>query len=216
MTRRSRRKKQEFREIEYRPTSVRKLLTEMKNISEHIVDLAYSSLIFDIREMREEVEELELKMDEYLYQIRMMAMLAARSKEDAEQLSGILQVASAAEGISNAAGDIAAITETKSDQRLLLPFVLKEADEKIERVKILPGSSMVGKRIGDLRVEEVTGVRVIAIRRRSGWMYRVKGRTRIYEGDVFIVRGVKGGIDELRLYASGKMEWNSYTRGDRE
>ena len=138
MKRRGRRKKLEFREIEYKPTSVRKLLTEMKDISEHIIDLAYSALIFDSREMKEEVEQLELNMDEYLYHIRMTAMLAARSKQDAEQLSGILQVASAAEGISNAAGDIASIVGSKSKYRLLLPFVLKEADEKIERVTIRP------------------------------------------------------------------------------
>ena len=215
MKRRARRRKQEFREIEYRPTSVRKLLTEMKDISEHIIDLAYSSLIFDISEMREEVEELELKMDEYLYQIRMMAMLAARSKEDAEQLSGILQVASAAEDISNAAGDIAAISETESDQRLLLPFVLKEADEKMDRIKIIPGSAMTGRRISELNVEEVTGVKVIAIKRRSGWMYHVKGRTKLYDGDILIVRGVKEGINELKLYASGE-PWDSYRRGDGE
>ncbi len=216
MKRRERRKKLEFKEIEYRPTSVKKLLTEMKDISEHIIDLAYSALIFDSVEMKNEVEKLELEMDEYLYQIRMTAMLAARSKEDAEQLSGILQVASAAEGISNAAGDIAAIVGSKSEFRLLLPFVLKEADEKIDRVTIVSGSSMEGKKIGKLGVEEVTGSRIIAIKRKWLWRYHVKGNVRLMEGDILIVRGVKEGIDELRLYASGKIPWGTYKRGDAE
>ena len=212
MKRRGRRKKLEFREIEYKQTSVRKLLTEMKDISEHIIDLAYSALIFDSKEMKEEVEQLELKMDEYLYHIRMAAMLSARSKEDAEQLSGILQVASAAEGISNAAGDIASIVGSKSDYRLLLPFVLREADEKIGRLEVLPGSSMARKKIGALGVEAVTGTRIIAIKRKGFWRYLIKGNVRLFEGDVLIVRGVRDGIDELKLYTSGEMPWNTYKR----
>ena len=60
-------KKKEFEEIEYTPTSVKEILTEMKDISELIVDLAYSAVIFDCNDMGQEVEELEIKMDKLLY-----------------------------------------------------------------------------------------------------------------------------------------------------
>ena len=129
---RSKKKKKEFEEIEYTPTSVKELLTEMKDISELIVDLAYSAVIFDCDDMASEVEELEIKMDKLLYQIRLAAMMATRTVEDAEQLSGILQVASMAENISNAAGDIVKLLDLKLEARLILPMVLRKGDEKIK------------------------------------------------------------------------------------
>ena len=54
---RRKKSKKEFEEIQYTPTSVKELLTEMKDISELIVDLAYSAVIFDCADMAEEVEE---------------------------------------------------------------------------------------------------------------------------------------------------------------
>ena len=40
-------KNEEFSEIEYEPTPVKDLLTEMKDISELIIDLAYSAVLFN-------------------------------------------------------------------------------------------------------------------------------------------------------------------------
>ena len=84
-------KKEEFSELEYEPTPVKELLTEMKDISELIIDLAYSAVLFDNNDMAEEVKYLDVRMDKLNYDIRMMAMMAARTKEDAEELAGIFQ-----------------------------------------------------------------------------------------------------------------------------
>ena len=46
-------KKEEFTEIEYKPTPVKDILTEMKDISELIIDLAYSAVLFDNEDMAE-------------------------------------------------------------------------------------------------------------------------------------------------------------------
>ena len=107
-------KKEEFTELEYEPRPVKEILTEMKDISELIIDLAYSAVLFDNEEIAEEVKYLDVEMDKLNYDIRMMAMMASRTKEDAEQLAGILQVAEAAESISNAAGDIINLLDEKN------------------------------------------------------------------------------------------------------
>ena len=86
--------------------TVQELLTEMKDISEVIVDLAYASLMYNSKEMAMRVNELEDEMEELKYAMRVKALLAARTREDAKQLSGILQIASAADRISHAAGEI--------------------------------------------------------------------------------------------------------------
>ena len=199
--------KEEFEEIEYEARSVKELLTEMKDVSEVIVDLAYSSLILDNREMGEEVRKLEAKMDKLLYQIRLTAMVASRTTEDAERLSGILQVASAAETISNAAGDIANLLEEKIETRPFLPFILREGDERIEIVQILDNSSLIGKRIGELGVESETGMRIIAMKRMRRWLYDPSGKTKIKKKDVLVVRGVEDGYNRLKEYAEGEKMW---------
>ena len=93
--------------MEYRPKSVRELLTEMKDVSDLMVDLAYASLLFESKEIAERVHELEARMDELMYRIRIIAAVAARNVKEAQKITGILQVASAAEAMSNATGDIA-------------------------------------------------------------------------------------------------------------
>jgi uncharacterized protein with PhoU and TrkA domain len=211
---RPRKKKKEFEEIEYTPTSVKDLLTEMKDISELIVDLAYSAVIFDCEDMAKEVEDLEIKMDKLLYQIRLAAMMATRTAEDAEQLSGILQVATMAENISNAAGDIVKLLDLDLEARLILPMVLRKGDEKIRHVFVDKSSTIVNRQIGDLLVESETGARVIAVNRGKHWIYGVDKIFKFKANDRLIVRGVKDGLDAFVRYASGAEPWpkNEVTR----
>jgi len=129
-------KKEEFTEIEYEPTTVKELLTEMKDISELIIDLAYSAILLDSSEIAQEVKYLEVRMDKLNYDIRMISMMATRTKEDAEQLAGILQIAEAAESISNAAGDISNLLMLKDKTKPILPKLLSKAEEKIFRMKV--------------------------------------------------------------------------------
>ena len=118
---------EEIEEIKYRHRSVKEILTEMRDISEKIVDLAYSALVFDSPDMADEVTALEYKMDKLLYEIRLAAMLGARTVEDAHKLSGILQIASAAEDISNAAGDIVKLLDLDIESRVGLTFAFGAA-----------------------------------------------------------------------------------------
>lgn len=87
--------------------SVKDILIEMKNLSELMVDLAYSALLFNSRDAAEEVIKLENKVDRLNYEIKKESLLAARSVEDAEKLTALLEVGEAAENIANSAKDIA-------------------------------------------------------------------------------------------------------------
>ncbi|RLF31288.1 MAG: potassium transporter TrkA [Thermoplasmata archaeon] len=197
--------KEEFTEIEYEPTTVKELLTEMKDISELIIDLAYSAVLFDNQEIAEEVKYLEVRMDKLNYDIRIMAMLAARTKEDAEQLAGILQVAEAAESISNTAGDIVKLL-SKSKTGQVLPKILKQAEEQLFRIKVSSSSNACTKTIGELRVETETGMRIIAIRRGECWIYNPQSDTKIIADDWLITRGTDEGFKELSKFLHGKLE----------
>ena len=198
-------KKEEFTEIEYEPKTVKELLTEMKDISELIIDLAYSAVLLDNDEIAEEVKYLEVRMDKMNYDIRMISMMAARTKEDAEQLAGILQIAEAAESISNAAGDIANLLTLKEKTRPILPKLLSKADEKIFRIKVLAKSRACDQKIGDLKIESETGMRIIAIRRGECWIYNPQSDTSIKAEDWLIVRGTDAGYEDFHKFLKGQL-----------
>lgn len=193
--------------MEYTATSVKDLLVEMKDISEHIVDLAYAAVVFDSDDLAAEVRALEERMDYLRYRMRMIALMASRTKEDAEQLAGILQVASAAEAISNGAGDIVDLLEQRIEARPFLPFVLGEADEKLRAVGLEAGSTMIGRAIGNLRVESETGMRIIALRRGRKWIYDPEGEAVLRGGDLLVLRGTEDGFQRLARYARGEEAW---------
>ena len=198
-------KKEEFSELQYEPTTVKELLTEMKDISELVIDLAYSAVLFDNQEIAEEVKYLEVRMDKLNYDIRMMTMLATRTKEDAEQLAGILQVAEAAETISNAAGDIVNLL-SREKTGPILPKILKQAEEQLFRIKVLKESKACNQKIGDLKIETETGMRIIAIRRDECWIYNPQSDTTIQSDDWLIIRGTNEGFQDLSKFLHGELE----------
>ncbi|MCK5587810.1 MAG: hypothetical protein KAI34_03690 [Candidatus Lokiarchaeota archaeon] len=188
--------------VKYEPMGIKQILTEMKDISALIVDLAYSAVLFNNKELAEEVHELEEEMDKLKYQITMMAMLAARDKEDAEQLVGILQLASAAENISNAADQIVEIILRKLDVHPIIASALADADEQIFRVRVELESFVDQRTLGDLRLHSTLGTRVIAIKRGRKWIYGPNANTMISAGDLLIIRGPDDGHDRLLKIAS--------------
>ena len=122
--------------IEYRPVSVREALTEMKDVSEIMIDLAYSAALFNSHELAEEVLELEKRVDYLAYMLNMSAMLAARDAKDAEALTGILTVATATNEISDAAADIAALVLQEIGIHPLVRDAFEKMEERLGRADI--------------------------------------------------------------------------------
>lgn len=190
--------------LRYEDKNVRELLTEMKDYSELIADLAYAAVVYTNKDLADEVGHIESEMDKMMYLIRLKTMLSARNIEDAKQLSGILQIASSAEKISDAAEDMVELLNVEEGLDTLLPHMFEDADEIINTVRVADSSSMINKKIGDLAIESVTGVRVIAIRRRGRWIYGPNGEDHIQGGDLLIVSGIIDGYENLNDLALGK------------
>ena len=187
--------------------SVRELLTEMKDTSEVIVDLAYASLMYNSDNMAQKVRDLEDDMDDLKFAIRYKALLSSRTKEDARQLSGLLEVASAADRISNAASDIVSLLRFPPEKRPLITDILLESDERIRMIRIKPESTMVGNTIERLAIEANTRCKIIAIKNRHGWTYDPEYDMKIRANDDIVVRGTDDGADLLTQYAAGRKEW---------
>jgi uncharacterized protein with PhoU and TrkA domain len=192
--------------IEYRPISVREALTEMKDLSEIMIDLAYSAALFNSHELAEEVLELEKRVDYLAYIIDMNTMLAARDAEDAKHLTAVTTVAAATNKISDAAADIAAIVLKEIGIHPIVRKAFEQVEEQLARAIVKPNSILVKKKLGDLELAANIGVDVIAIRRQREWTIDPSEKERIAEGDVLIARGAPHGVDELKALAEGKIK----------
>jgi len=192
--------------IQYRPISVRDLLVEMKDMSELMIDLAYSSALFNSRELAEEVLELERCVDSLAYLLDMNAMIAARDAEDAESLVGVSVVASAIDKISDAAGDISAIVLRNIGIHPLVRKVFEKVEERLTRVEIRPDSILVGRKRKDLKLASRIGANIIAIRRGKEWIINPGDEETLLKGDILIARGAPLGIEELRQVAEGTLK----------
>ena len=192
--------------IEYKPIPVRDLLVEMKDLSELMIDLAYSAALFDSRALAEEVIELEKRVDTLAYILDMNAMIAARDAKDAESLVGVSVVATAADKISDAAGDIATIILREIGIHPIVREAFEKVEERLTRAEVKPGSVLAKKQVGELELAAKMGVDIIAIRRNKEWIINPKDDETIEEGDILIARGAPLGIKELEGLAEGTVQ----------
>jgi uncharacterized protein with PhoU and TrkA domain len=190
--------------VKYKPIPVRELFLEMKNLSELMIDLAYSAALFNDKELAEDVLELENRVDTLGYQLEMTIMVAARDAQDAEALTGVSTVASAADKISDAAADIAVIVTRNIGVHPIVAKVFERVEERLMQAKVEKDSRIVGKRVSDLDLAAKMGVDIIAIRRDKNWIINPKKTAEIKAGDMLITRGTASGTEEFKELAEGK------------
>jgi uncharacterized protein with PhoU and TrkA domain len=188
------------------PRTLKAMLSEAKDTSELMVDLAYAALFFGDAGMADEVHELEERLSDLAHAMREVCVLAARSPRDAEEMSSVLHVLSAIERMGNAAVDIARIVTHRLGIPAALVADLAAAEEISHRVRIRPDASLAHRSLADVRLPTQVGMRVVAIRRGKEWMIDPDGDDTLLPDDVLILRGPSGGIPELRVLA-GAPEW---------
>jgi len=195
----------EVERVEYTPVSVRETLILMKDISELMIDLAYSAALFDNRELAEEVMELESKMDSLVYVLNMNLMLAARDKDDAESLAGVAKVGSLTNSISDAAADIAGIVLHDIGIHPIVREVFQRTEEHLARARVVETSILAGKTVNDLDLAAEVGADIIAIRRGRHWMVNPE-KEMVLPEDVLVARGTASGLERLVKAARGEVD----------
>ena len=194
-----------FEKIEYKPIPVRELLLEMKNLSELMIDLAYSAALYNDKDLAEDVLALESRVDTLAYLLDMEIMVAARDPKDAEAMVGISKVASSTDKISDAAADIAAIVTRNIGIHPIVSEIFEKVEERIMKVTVKENSELVGKKICELDLAARMGVDIIAIRRYNDWILNPKDDERVFKGDILITRGAHIGIEEFKDLAEGQL-----------
>lgn len=182
------------------------MLSEAKDTSELMVDLAYAALYFGDPDMAEEIDELHERLSGLIHEMRAVSVLAARSPRDADAMASVFRVITSIERIAHAAGDIARIVTHRLGIPRALVADLSRAEEISHRVRVRDGSQMAQRTLKDLELTTEVGMRVVAIRRNRDWNTDVDGDELVLPGDVLFLQGTAAGIDLLRELA-GAPPW---------
>jgi uncharacterized protein with PhoU and TrkA domain len=188
--------------MDEQPRNVKDLLVELKDASELMVDLAYAAVFFNEEKLAQEVERLEQRMSDHLHRLRITAMLAARSPEDAEGMAAVLWIAHAIERVGDAASDIARVVAARLGIPDALRHDLRHADEMTARIKIRDDAApAAGSTLRDLSLPTESGMWVVAIRSGMDWRFDPGAEDVVSVGDVLLIRGPEEGVNHVRELA---------------
>jgi uncharacterized protein with PhoU and TrkA domain len=176
-------------------------LVELKNTSELMIDLAYSSLLLNSQHLAEEVEALEECMDKLHTEFEQLVLSSGFNSVESKDFLGLIRLGVATEQIADAGAEIAEVVLRGLKPHPILKLAIEEAEETVVRVQISPYSTLVGKNLRETQIHEETGMWVLAIRRGNAWI-AAKPSTIIRENDVLIASGYAEGEEDLENLAT--------------
>jgi len=181
------------------------LVFEIKDKSELMIDLAYSSLIYDNRIIAEEVYDLENLIDELYQDLQRETLEEVKNRKLlVDDALTLMKLAQAGEQIADAAQEIADVVLRDVELHPVLKDSIRESDIVFTRVQVDEKSILCGKTLGELKLASETGMMVIAMRHGNRWLYGPTGKTRIDPGDVLFARGPEDGEKHLIELARGE------------
>jgi uncharacterized protein with PhoU and TrkA domain len=178
-----------------------KRFVELKNTSELMIDLAYSSLMLNSTELAEEVERLEEHMDDLHTDFELLALTSNFKKEEASGFLGLIRLGVATEKIADAAAEMAEVVLRGIEPHPVLKMAIREAEETVTQACVTPNSPLLNKTLKEARVHEETGMWILAIKRNAKSL-RPKPTMRILAGDVLLASGYSEGAEDLKKLAS--------------
>lgn len=186
---------------------LRNLLSQMRDTGCSLVDMAFSSVLFNSKNVAEEVRELEQKFDQYNYEAWQEVLKAAKEEEDITQLNSALQFVKSLETISDASDSIADVVLRGTDLHPVFTQALEDAEEKIDRLEIEQDSSLANKTLEELDLWKSSGVYVISVKKHDRHVLCPSKDTRLSVGNKIIVRGSRKGVQEIEKVAKGEKKW---------
>ena len=178
-----------------------KRFVDLKDTSELMIDLAYSSLLLNSRELAEEVQKLEEYMDKLHTEFELLVLSSKFKKEEAKGFLGLIRLGVVTEKIADAAAQIAEVVLRGLEPHPVLKLAIEEAEETITYVQVAENSVLTNKTLKDARIPEETGMWILAIKRGDKCI-RPKPDSKIQAGDILIASGYAEGEDDLKKLAA--------------
>ncbi|UAL07505.1 MAG: potassium channel protein [Candidatus Methanogranum gryphiswaldense] len=171
------------------------MLLELKDTSEFMVDLAYSSLLYNNTEIAEEVIFLSDTLDELSIKIQDAAIELGKSDPgEVAKIAVVIRLQTSIMCIAEAARSIADVVLRGLGEHPVLAMSIKESETTIAIGKVSEDSVLVGKTFGDVSLSTISGMFVIAFKRDRTYVFGPGRGTVIKAGDVMIAKGPEEGV----------------------
>jgi uncharacterized protein with PhoU and TrkA domain len=183
---------------------IESMLLELKDTSEFMVDLAYSSLLYNNSEIAEEVIFLSDTMDELSGRIQDTVIELGRNKpEEVAKIAVVLKLQNSIMYIAESAKSIADVVLRGLGEHPVIAMSIKESETTISLGKISPNSVLVGKTFGGICLSTLSGMFVIAIKRDRNYIFGPGKNYRMEAGDVMIATGPEEGVPYFKDLCDG-------------
>lgn len=178
-----------LKKFKYKPISLKDILIEMKENLDLMIDLAYSAIRFQSKEIADEVVKIEQRIHDLVFLIDVQAMMAAPGLQGAKSIEPIIRTGYAVDKMSDALADIAKVTYINDDIWVFTQYMWGFIPEPIIKVIVSPESEIAGQLVREINFRPNYGVDLIAIRREKRWIYNPSPYERVVGKDRIIVRG---------------------------
>lgn len=180
------------------------MLLELKDTSEMMVDLAYSSLLYNNNEIAEEVVTLSGNLQNLAERIQdELVQKGQAGPQDITKALVTTRLQSSIMDIAYAAESIANVVIRGLAEHPVLAMSIRDSDTTLCLAKIADGSPLAGKTMGDIRLATNCGMFVIAIRRDNDYIFGPGKQTKMEIGDILIARGPEEGVGYFKDLADG-------------
>ncbi len=184
------------------PGNVKDLLEEVKNLSELMLDLAYSSVLCESKEIAKEVLLLFNNLDDIEERLYIHLFAASRGRYSRKLIS-VIDIIESSKMVAAAARNMSELVLEGAELHPIVKEALQASDESIARVEIRRGSVLANKTLSELRLRSRTGVNLIAVRRKNKWIFYPNKNTLISENDILIGVGSGESCKLLQKLAKG-------------
>ena len=186
---------------------VEDIVLDIKDKSELMVDLAYSSILYDNETIAKEVYELEDIVDNLYKSLQKKTLEHVKNnKLTVRDALTVLHLAEAGEQIADAAQEIADVELRDVELHPIIKTSLRESDVVFTRVKVEENSILCGKTLGALKLGSETGMYIRAIRHENKWRYGPDKNTKINPGDILFAKGPEDGEKHLIELSTGQTD----------
>lgn len=179
--------------------NIKENLLKMKDMTELMLDLAYSAVFLrdkqitdKVKEMHKEIAILEESTFKMLFRIR----------EPEEERMFLVDIIDSIKDISNAALHIAELSMTRQAPSIIRD-ILSQTTKRYIAVKISPKSPYARKIIGDLKIRSETGASIMGIKRDGVWDFNIDSATKLMPDDEVMAIGSVNADKIFKKKASG-------------
>ncbi len=192
--------------VTYEPISAKDALKQIKDLCSIMVDLAYSSIIYEDKGLADEVKELRDLAVKLNYLLTMSLQVAVRDGRDAQATIPLVVLGQASKDIANSATDISNVLLKGFTVHQIIKDLSQRVARDLMRGKISEDSILKGYAIKDITEKMNYSVTIYGLWQNGKWIIKPDQSIKLEVGDLILASGSSSGISLLKLLVGGTAE----------